>query len=78
MPCLLCHWEPNEPKEGNHLPHVGSRDDESGIYVCVECATRSKTVEHFGLTVEELRKAAETYKKAWASTVSAPRAPQEG
>jgi hypothetical protein len=58
--CLLCHWEPNKPDEGDHIPEV--IDEDSGVYVCFECETRTKTVSSFGLTVEELRKAAAAYK----------------
>ena len=62
MTCLLCHYRPNEPKEGNHLP--GEQDDASGVYVCVECVARAKTVASFGLTVDELKLAAAAYKGA--------------
>jgi hypothetical protein len=70
MACLLCHYEPNEPKEGDHLPDAGASklvtavDDAIGVYVCTECVTRAKTVSSFGLTVEELRLAAAAYKAA--------------
>jgi hypothetical protein len=63
--CLLCHWEPNKPKEGDHLPDIGALDDASGVYVCGGCVARAKTVEQFGLTVDELRLAAKAYKEAW-------------
>jgi hypothetical protein len=56
--CLLCHWESDE-EEGTNLPDV---IHPSGVYVCKECNTRCKTVDSFGLTVEELKKAAIAYK----------------
>jgi len=60
MACLLCHYEQNEPDKGKHLP--GVIDETSGVYVCIECNTRTKTVDSFGLTVDELKKAAIQYK----------------
>lgn len=55
--CLLCHWEPDEEK-GTHILDV---IHSSGAYVCKDCNTRCKTVDSFGLTVEELRRAATAY-----------------
>jgi len=54
----LCNYAPNEPNKGDHLPEI-SRNE---IYVCKECVTRAKTVINFGLTVSELKKAADEYK----------------
>lgn len=62
MACLVCHWELNEPKDGDHLPDTGAM--QGGVYVCADCVTRMKTVSSFGLTVEELKNAAVAYKKA--------------
>lgn len=59
MACLLCNYDENKPKKGDHLRAVGESE-----YVCTECATRAKTVTNFGLTVEELKFAAEQFKKS--------------
>lgn len=56
--CLLCHWEPDK-NSGSHIPQV---IHESGVYVCKECVTRAKTVDSFGLTVDELKQAADFWK----------------
>lgn len=58
--CLLCHWEPDKEK-GTHLPLV--IDESSGVYVCADCDLKRQTVNSFGLTADELRKAAHQYKK---------------
>lgn len=58
--CLICGYEPDEVKE-EHLPK--KVDTATGVYVCSECLTRCQTVTSFGLTVDELRKAAIDYKK---------------
>ena len=62
MPCLLCQYRPDEPEKGKHPPAVG---DPAGGYVCKECAARARTVDSYGLTVEELKKAAFAYRVAW-------------
>lgn len=66
--CMLCNWEWDQEKN-THIPEI--MESISGVYVCGECNTRCKTVDSFGLTVEELRIAARNHKARAAS------APQE-
>ncbi len=61
--CLMCNYEFDEVK-GTHQPEIC--DPASGVYVCLDCVIRCKTVTNFGLTVEELKKAAEMYQNALA------------
>ena len=52
--CLMCRWEPDY-KKGVHLPFQFAAV--ANIWLCAECVTTCKTVDSFGLTVEELGKA---------------------
>jgi hypothetical protein len=74
MSCLLCHYEPNQPERGDHLPGIESTA--SGIYVCVECNARAKTVAAFGLTVNEMKLAALALKHDKAAVLEIVKAAQ--
>jgi hypothetical protein len=53
-----------------HLPEV--IDAATGVYVCLDCVSRAKTVTNFGLTVIELGKAADAYRAAPSPETSSP------